>query len=317
MRLICPNCSAQYEVGESVIPEAGRDVQCSQCGNTWWQLRAPVEAGADAAGDSGSDRQAGAAKAEEAASTAAARSADDGAAGGAEPAAGDTAGTGAARGTDDAAGPGADAAEAPAEAADGTETEGGDADSASPEGEADDVASDAASREESPDSPAPPGAPARRPALDEAVMAMLRQEAEREAAQRQIEGGGVESQGEFGLGGTGAGAHGAGRSARLPNIDDINSTLSGPVAAGGAGAPAAAMHRQKRMRGFRLGFSLMLFVATGIIVLYLQAERLAVAAPSLAPSIESFVANVDAGRRWLDRAALQATESIREMTDRE
>ena len=148
-------------------------------------------------------------------------------------------------------------------------------------------------------------------------MAMLRQEAEREAAQRQIEGGGVESQGEFGLGGTGAGAHGAGRSARLPNIDDINSTLSGPVAAGGAGAPAAAMHRQKRMRGFRLGFSLMLFVATGIIVLYLQAERLAVAAPSLAPSIESFVANVDAGRRWLDRAALQATESIREMTDRE
>lgn len=312
MRLICPNCSAQYEVGESVIPEAGRDVQCSQCGNTWWQLRAPVEAGADAAGDSGSDRQAGAAQAEEAASTAAARSAADGA-GDSEPSAGENAGTGAARDTDDAPGTGA-------EASDGTDTEGGDsgdADSASPVEEADDVASDAASREESPDSPAPPGAPARRPALDEAVMAMLRQEAEREAAQRQIEGGGVESQGEFGLGGTGAGAHGAGRSARLPNIDDINSTLSGPVAAGGAGAPAAAMHRQKRMRGFRLGFSLMLFVATGIIVLYLQAERLAVAAPSLAPSIESFVANVDAGRRWLDRAALQATESIREMTDRE
>lgn len=37
MRLICPNCGAQYEVDVSVIPEAGRDVQCSNCGHTWFQ----------------------------------------------------------------------------------------------------------------------------------------------------------------------------------------------------------------------------------------------------------------------------------------
>lgn len=37
MRLICPNCDAQYEVPDNVIPEAGRDVQCSDCGNTWFQ----------------------------------------------------------------------------------------------------------------------------------------------------------------------------------------------------------------------------------------------------------------------------------------
>ncbi len=37
MRLICPNCGAQYEVPQSVIPEAGRDVQCSSCGHTWFQ----------------------------------------------------------------------------------------------------------------------------------------------------------------------------------------------------------------------------------------------------------------------------------------
>lgn len=37
MRLTCPNCKAQYEVEESVIPEAGRDVQCSACGHTWYQ----------------------------------------------------------------------------------------------------------------------------------------------------------------------------------------------------------------------------------------------------------------------------------------
>lgn len=37
MRLVCPNCDAQYEVGEDAIPENGRDVQCSNCGHTWFE----------------------------------------------------------------------------------------------------------------------------------------------------------------------------------------------------------------------------------------------------------------------------------------
>lgn len=37
MRLICPNCDAQYEVADDVIPTDGRDVQCSNCGQTWFQ----------------------------------------------------------------------------------------------------------------------------------------------------------------------------------------------------------------------------------------------------------------------------------------
>jgi predicted Zn finger-like uncharacterized protein len=37
MRLTCPNCGAQYEVPDDVIPESGRDVQCSNCGDTWFQ----------------------------------------------------------------------------------------------------------------------------------------------------------------------------------------------------------------------------------------------------------------------------------------
>jgi predicted Zn finger-like uncharacterized protein len=41
MRLTCPNCNAQYEVDERVIPQNGRDVQCSACGNTWYQY--PME----------------------------------------------------------------------------------------------------------------------------------------------------------------------------------------------------------------------------------------------------------------------------------
>lgn len=37
MRLICPNCDAQYEVPDDVMPVSGRDVQCSNCGQTWFQ----------------------------------------------------------------------------------------------------------------------------------------------------------------------------------------------------------------------------------------------------------------------------------------
>lgn len=45
MRLICPNCSAQYEVDDGVVPDGGRDVQCSNCGHTWFQRPAGREAG--------------------------------------------------------------------------------------------------------------------------------------------------------------------------------------------------------------------------------------------------------------------------------
>ncbi|GKY86223.1 zinc-ribbon domain-containing protein [Sinisalibacter aestuarii] len=40
MRLVCPNCGAQYEVDDRVIPEGGRDVQCSSCGHAWYQMPA-------------------------------------------------------------------------------------------------------------------------------------------------------------------------------------------------------------------------------------------------------------------------------------
>lgn len=40
MRLICPNCDAQYEVPDDAIPAEGRDVQCSSCGHAWFQQAA-------------------------------------------------------------------------------------------------------------------------------------------------------------------------------------------------------------------------------------------------------------------------------------
>ncbi|CTQ48597.1 zinc-ribbon domain-containing protein [Jannaschia donghaensis] len=46
MRITCPNCNAQYEVGDDMIPSEGRDVQCSNCGTTWFQDGRPRAASA-------------------------------------------------------------------------------------------------------------------------------------------------------------------------------------------------------------------------------------------------------------------------------
>lgn len=38
MRLTCPNCGAQYEIDAGLIPSDGRDVQCSNCNHTWYEM---------------------------------------------------------------------------------------------------------------------------------------------------------------------------------------------------------------------------------------------------------------------------------------
>lgn len=48
MRLTCPNCGAQYEVPEDVIPPEGRDVQCSNCSSTWFQAHRDFDSEAEA-----------------------------------------------------------------------------------------------------------------------------------------------------------------------------------------------------------------------------------------------------------------------------
>lgn len=53
MRLTCPRCAAQYEIEDTIIPPAGREVECSACGRVWHQAglatqanAAPYDAGA-------------------------------------------------------------------------------------------------------------------------------------------------------------------------------------------------------------------------------------------------------------------------------
>lgn len=48
MRVICPRCGAEYEIDEGLIPGNGREVECSSCGNVWFQqgrLRMPAPLG--------------------------------------------------------------------------------------------------------------------------------------------------------------------------------------------------------------------------------------------------------------------------------
>lgn len=51
MRLICPNCDAQYEIDPDLVPPGGRDVECSSCGKLWFQTK--EQPAAPNAGDDG------------------------------------------------------------------------------------------------------------------------------------------------------------------------------------------------------------------------------------------------------------------------
>ncbi|MGR3453287.1 zinc-ribbon domain-containing protein [Pseudooceanicola sp.] len=66
MRLVCPNCGAQYEVPAEVISSEGRDVQCSNCGITWYQPSPDAESAGEDLADAYEDEDEGFAPAEEA-----------------------------------------------------------------------------------------------------------------------------------------------------------------------------------------------------------------------------------------------------------
>ena len=43
MRIVCPSCSAAYEVPDSLVTP-GRVVRCARCGDKWMPVEAPVAA---------------------------------------------------------------------------------------------------------------------------------------------------------------------------------------------------------------------------------------------------------------------------------
>lgn len=306
MRLICPGCGAQYEVDEGVIPDAGRDVQCSACGHVWFQKSSPILLSGD---------------------------------------------------------------EAVALPEDDWEPDG------SPEMQAVPALGAAALRdrlaEEDPEDveeirAAPAAGANPRRTLDDSLLAILREEAEREAQARRAESGLPETQEEMVLE-PAAPPKAKGRDSSvalalpkvfaaqdplvmatrapvaqdipaetvapepprveiiapepqepevvsLPDVGEINSSLRASADRGDE--PAALDAPQvigQRRAGFRLGFGSVMLVAAAAIAAYGFAPQIGAAVPPLAPLLEGYVAQVNSGRIWLDenlRAAIGDVQDV-------
>lgn len=344
MRLICPNCDAQYEVDAAMIPASGRDVQCSNCGTTWFQepagsvKMAPAEVPAE---QSSPAQEAG-------------------------PPSGDGLGPEAAeffgeRKEPEEAQPVAAEAEveqAPAEAAPPEEAPAEVADEIAPEaaeipepeehpeeaaGEAEPgpAAEEAADRAEAgappereEEAPAPEEAASeelpRRP-IDPKVLGILRAEAEREiAARRAEEARAMEVQGDLGLSEPAARrerseaeirtarlrgedeAQGAAEGHRevLPDIDDINASLTATSDREAPLPDTEARQVAKRRSGFRTGFFTVLLVIAAVILVYLYAPQIAAAVPALEPALAAFVEWANGMRLGIDSLLTEALAAM-------
>lgn len=262
MRLVCPNCDAEYEVDTSAIPDTGRDVQCSNCGHAWFQMAPGVE--------------------EELAAEEA-------------------------------------LFEPPPAMEDGAST----LDPTLLTG-------------------AKPGFV--RPPIDESVLAVLREEAERETNARRAEAPRLETQDELGLvaaavapsapavappadlgpgvepdpvaeriarmkGIAAEPAKPQSRREMLPEIDEINTTLraSSEPRGGDASAVTDSLPGAQDTAAFRTGFVLMIVLALAIVALYVMAPKLGQQIPAAKGALDSYVAMVDTTRLWLDEQLRSAT----------
>ena len=275
MRLICPNCDAQYEVDDSAIPETGRDVQCSNCGNAWFQERErrPEDATADLY-----------------------------------------------RQPEEPAPP-----QSP-EAVAQREIEDEDEDTGEPP-------------------PATSAQPVQR-SLDESVLSVLREEAEREVAARRAEAAGVEVQGDLGLPPPVKASVGAvtepdpvdeeaqkvnrriaamkgqklppekpaARRDLLPDIEEINSSLR-PNDAARRDEDEDLPDLTKGSSGFKSGLALMLLLAILLAAAYVMAPQISQQIPAASDAMTSYVAAVDEGRIWLDGMIRKATQLLNGITN--
>jgi len=255
MRLTCPQCAAEYEVDAEMIPQSGRDVQCSACQHIWHQapeglLSFVAEANSTPHPAPG------------------ARLADD-----------------------------------------------------------EDVDCD------DDDGPLPPLDEAalarRRKALDERLLAILREEADRETAARRRDGQ-ADADGrplpdaandgparepapiDADVGpvttmpptmpapNRAEGAEApfiASRRGLLPDIEQIHSTLDGAREA--EAAARARRDRARGRRGFIAGLALVIVIAAAGMYGYLEAARLAADYPEAAPLLGQYVQSVDMARAWV------------------
>lgn len=294
MRLICPNCDAQYEVASDAIPAGGRDVQCSNCGHGWYQLPEIVAAGAEPP-SFGAPEELGyrtpPPPAPKPPPAEAAPAVAEPAPTAPEPAASEPA-----------------PVPEPAEPQPASPVFADLPESAEPAETL--VIPGAAEEDEEEAAPAPP--PPRR-SLDESLLAVLREEAEREAEQRKAEAPPSPPAPPPAAQPRPAAAETAPRNRDLlPDIEEINSTLraSNERRHEVDNLPALA---EERPSGFGSGFFLMLVLAAGLAAAYVMAPKISEQIPSSAPAMQAYVGAVDQGRIWLDGLMQQAIAALRDM----
>ena len=288
MRLICPNCDAQYEVDDAAIPPAGRDVQCSSCGHAWFQMHA----------DSWPETR----------------------------------------------------PEVPAPA-DLTASDASAAMWSDPDVEAQDDPADVnvPNDDDPPPVPAEPQEDAgpRRRGLDDTVLAVLREEAAREAAVRRTEAPPpMEVQTDLGLAPPppppplppsvlaarerfadlsvspdelsseeDIAVRPASRRELLPDIAEINSTLrASSVPRGDDTEVEAETYVEADRRGFRSGFVLILLIAVLLWSAYVMAPRIVTAVPASESAVQAYVKGVDRARLGVDAALQSASRSLRSLS---
>lgn len=298
MRLVCPNCDAEYEVDNAAIPLAGRDVQCSNCGHAWFQIHPEVEVQETA--QLGGVAAFAAPEPEAVLAEAAA---------------------------------GLDAP--PAMVVPEPEAVLHEAEAIAASAASDPVRNSAVDVFEAPPPPPPvargaePEATAPAPRnIDESVLAVLREEAAREAAARRAETPpALETQTEMPLE-PGSNRRTGSRSDempaatrlsqpafnpvpeavrsrgdRLPAIDEINSTLRATSNRAGDvedDAMTSLAPRRPARGGFGRGFLSLFLLGVIILALYVFAPLIAVKVPALAGVANAYVMAVNAARVWLD-----------------
>lgn len=303
MRLVCPSCEAKYEVPDDAIPDSGRDVQCANCGHAWFQTRSRAVSATTPLTEA----------VETPAPSVAASAAPT-----PEPAEATV--------SEAATAPPADAAAAEPSKA---ETSGLPSEGVRTSVDAPSDTVDPAANPPEPEELL--AAEALAPAVDEKVLTILREEAEREAKARRDEGRPLESQPDLGIEtapaprkkaavkkrdpepepGPEAAAKPAARRDLLPDVEEINSTLrpsEEPVSEFVGGMPEA---EPREGRGaFRAGFLLVISFAILGASIYMTAGWLSVRVPALAGPLEAYVDLIDRLRLGLDGLMQSATQLI-------
>jgi predicted Zn finger-like uncharacterized protein len=163
--------------------------------------------------------------------------------------------------------------------------------------------------------------------VDESVLAILRDEAEREVSARNAEGRPLEMQADLGIEAsmnaaqkrtamlraedTDVAAKPSARRDLLPDVEEINSTLRPSERAEEEDAEAGAGTEAERGRSsFRSGFMMMMVIAVLGLVAYLTAPQLSSQVPALERPLSAYVGFVDMMRLQLDGLMQSATLAI-------